>query len=257
MDRLTRLLCLAACAAVWIPSMGHAADGESRTYAILSLIGDKISVVGHESTTGSNKDQNRHDTMTLSDRVLDNTAVVAVDNAIKRLDARATTVSLASSDPKLYELQDKLFEPQDQSLALLEAVKIMLQNQNATHLVLITKHRSDAKLRLAHEYRGSGKIEGVGFYLDATLPTRRSDTYARGAGFLAPFAYIKVMLVDANTMAVIRERNTDESTTLSTARAEGSLRPVDVLTGAQKVAVLQEMIAKAITRAMPDLLGAR
>jgi hypothetical protein len=237
--------------------MGRAADAESRTYAILSLIGDKIYVVGHEPTTGSNKDQNRHDTMTLSDRVLDNTAVLAVDNAIKRLDARATTVSLASSDPKLYELQDRLFEPQDRSPALLESVKIMLQNQNATHLVLITKHRSEAKLRFAHEYRGSGKIEGVGFYLDATLPTRRSDTYARGAGFLAPFAYIKVMLVDANTMTVIREQSTDESTTLSTARAEGSLRPVDVLTGAQKVAVLQEMIGKAITRVMPDVLGAR
>src|SRR5437763_9965263 len=103
MDRLTRLVCLAACAAVWIPPMGHAADGESRTYAILSLIGDKICVVGHESMTGSNKDQNRHDTMTLSDRVLDNTALVAVDNAIKRLDAIQTTVSLASSDPELYE----------------------------------------------------------------------------------------------------------------------------------------------------------
>jgi len=257
MDRLTRLLCLAACAAVWIPSMGHAADGESRTYAILSLIGDKISVVGHESTTGSNKDQNRHDTMTLSDRVLDNTAVVAVDNAIKRLDARATTVSLASSDPKLYELQDKLFEPQEQSLALLESVKIMLQNQNATHLVLITKHRSDAKLRLMYQYAGSGKIEGLGFYLDATLRTTRPDTHAVGTGFMAPFAYIKLMLVDAKTMAVIRERNADESVALSIAYAPGSLRPADVLTGAQKVAALQRLISKGITGAMPDLLGAR
>src|SRR6266700_937728 len=238
MDRLTRLLCLAACVVLSIPSIGHAADGESRTYAILSLIGDKISVVGHESTTGSNKDQNRHDTMPLSDRVLDNTAVRAVDNAIKRLDPRATTVSLASSDPELYELQDKLFDPQEQSLALRESIKVMLQNQNATHLVLITKHRSEAKLRLAHEYRGSGKIEGVGFYLDATLPTTRSD-HAIGMGFLAPFAYIKVVLVDAKTMAVIRERNADESVALSTANAPGSLRPVDVLTGAQKVVALQ------------------
>jgi len=236
--------------------MGRAADGESRTYAILSLIGDKIYVVGHESTTGSNKDQNRHDTMTLSDRVLDNTAVLAVDNAIKRLDARATTVSLASSDPKLYELQDTLFEPQDQSPALLESVKVMLQNQNATHLVLITKHRSEAKLRFAHEYWGSGKIEGVGFYLDATIPTMRSD-HAIGMGFLAPFAYIKVTLVDAKTMAVIRERNADESVALSTANAPGSLRPADVLTGAQKVAALQRLISRAITRVMPDVLGAR
>src|SRR5207253_2091864 len=129
------------------------------------------------------------------------------------------------------------------------------QSQNATHLILITKHRGDALLRLATSYVGSGKIEGVGFYLDAGLVTRRSDTHARGNGFLAPFAYIKVTLVDAKTMAVIREQTVEESTTLSTARAEGSLNPADVLTPAQKTAALQGMIRRAIARAVPSVLA--
>lgn len=257
MDAIKRLLCLAGCVLVWTSSIGHAGDSDPQIYAVLSLIGDKISVVGHETTTGSNMDRNRQGTIELNDRVLDNTAVLAASSAIKRLDARATTVLLASGDPKLYELQDKLFERQEQSLALLESVKGMLQSQNATYLVLITKHRSEAKLRTAYEYVGSGKIEGVGFYLDATLPTKRTDTHAVGAGFLAPFAYVKVMLVDAKTMAVIREQSADESTTLSTAVATGSLRPADVLTGGQKLATLQNMIGKAIARVMPDVLAAK
>ena len=257
MDRINRFLCLAGCVLLCAPSIVYAAEGESRTYAVLSLIGDKISIVGHETTVGSNIDRNRRETRTVDGHALDTTAVLAASDAINRFDPRATIVMLSSSDPALYELQNELFEPQDRSRALLASIKEPAQSQNATHLVLITKHRSDALLRLANQSVGSGKIEGVGFYLDATLRTRRTDTHASGSGFLAPFAYIKITLVDAKTMAVIREQTVEESTTLSTARAEGSLNPADVLTPAQKTAALQGMIRRAIARGVPSVLASK
>jgi hypothetical protein len=89
---------------------------------------------------------------------------------------------------------------------------------------------------------GSGKIEGVGFYVDPTLPTRNAETNEMGAGFLATFAYIKVALVDATTMAVIREQTVEESATMLTGK---SLNPLDALTPAQKTAALRNMIIKA------------
>ena len=255
-DGIKRLLCLAIWVLIWTPSYGGASEGESRTYAVISLIGDKISIVGHQSTTGSNMDRNRQGSIAVDGRALDNMAVLAAINAIKRLDARAATVALTSSNATLYELQNELFEPQDRSVALLAALKELVHSQNATHLVLIIKHRGDALLRLQKEYTGSGKLEGVGFYLDADLRTKGPDTYATGPGFLAPFAYIKVTLVDAKTMGVIREQTVEGTTTVSTARAEGgSHNPGDVLTSAQKAAVLQAMIRKAIARAMPAVLG--
>ena len=168
------------------------------------------------------------------------------------------TVALPSSNATLYELQNELFEPEDRSVALLGAVKELVQSQNATHLVLITKHRGNAALRRAKEYVGSGKIEGVGFYLDAGLDvdSPRGLAMHTRRGFLAPFAYIKVTLVDAKTMGVIREQTVEETTTVSTARAEGgSHNPGDALTPAQKAAALQAMIRKAIARAMPAVLG--
>ena len=104
----------------------------------------------------------------------------------------------------------------------------------------------------------SGKIEGVGFYLDADLRTRRGDTGASGQGFLAPYAYIKVSLIDVKTMSVIRAQIAEETVALSTARAaEGSLRPADVLTPAQKTAALQNMIRQAVAKAMPGVLGVK
>ena len=252
---IKRLLCCAICALVWNPGFGQTSDNESRTYAVISLIGDKINIVGHQVTTGSNMDRNRQSPLAVDSRGLDETAILAAIDAIKRVDARVATVGLTVSNATLYELQNELFEPQDRSVALLAALKDLAQSQNATHIVLITKHRGAALLRLRDQYSGSGKIEGVGFYLDADLPTRRTDTNASGQGFMAPFAYIKIILVDAKTMAVIREQAAEESTAISTAYAEGSLRPADVLTPAQKVAALQTMIRRAVARAIPTVLG--
>jgi TPR repeat protein len=232
-------------------------DGDEATYAVLSLIGDKISLVGHAKTVGSHVDQNLHETITMNSRALDNAAVLAASNAVKRVDARATTVMMTSNDPKLYELQQRLFEGQDESNALLGSVKAMLLGQNATHLVLITKHRGDARLRLAHEYVGSGTIEGVGFYSDSSYAVRDSEKGGLGNGFLAPFAYVRVTLVDVKTMAVIRQRSVEESTTLSNAHAKGSLSPWDILTAEQKVTTLQKIIGAAMDRVVPEVVAGK
>jgi hypothetical protein len=243
MDDIKRLVCLAAFALASIPSSSHAADSAPRTYAVMSLIGDKISVVGHRATVGSSIDRNRQGAMTVQGHALDDMAVLAASDAISRFDPPASIVMLASNDPTLYELQDELFEPQQRSRALLaSAIRDPIQGQHATHLILIRKHRGDAAMRMQVQYVGSGKLEGVGFYVDPTLPTRNLETNEIGSGFLAPFAYIKVTLVDANSMAVIREQTVEESATMLTGK---SLNPLDALTPAQKTAALRSLIVKA------------
>jgi len=255
MGGIKRLLCLAGFALVYIPSNGYAADSPPRTYAVISLIGDKISVVGHRATVGSTIDRNRQGALAVQGRALDDTAVLAASDAISRLDPRASIVMLASNDPTLYELQDEVFEPQQRSRALLaSAIRDPIQGQHATHLILIRKHRADAALRMQVQYVGSGKIEGVGFYVDPTLPTRNLETNELGSGFLATFAYIKVALVDANTMAIIREQTVEESATTLTGK---SLNPLDALTPAQKTAALRSMIVQATTGGMKAVLGSK
>lgn len=186
---------------------------------------------------------------------LDDTAVLAASDAISRFDPRASIVMLSSNDPTLYELQDELFEPRERSRALLaSAITGPIQSQHATHLILIRKHRADAALRMQVQYVGSGKIEGIGFYVDPTLPTKNLETNETGAGFLATFAYVKVSLVDANTMAVIREQTVEESATMVTGK---SLNPLDALTAAQKTAALRSMIVKATASGVKAVLEAR
>ena len=255
MDGVQRLLCLAGFALVCVPSSGYAEDSAPRTYAVISLIGDKISVVGHRATVGSNMDRNRQGAMQVQGRALDDMAVLAASDAIGRLDPRASLVMLASNDPAVYELQDQLFEPQQQSRALLaSAIRDPIQSQHATHLILIRKHRADAAMRMQTQYVGSGKIEGVGFYVDPTLPTRNLETNELGVGFLASFAYIKVALVDAKTMVVLREQTVEESATMLTGK---SLNPLDALTPGQKTAALRSMIVKATADGVKAVLESK
>lgn len=255
MDGIKQLVCLVSFALVCVPSIGHAADIGPRTYAVISLIGDKINVVGHRATVGSTMDRNRQGAMAVQGHALDDTAVLAASDAIGRFDPRASIVMLSSNDPTLYELQDELFEPQQRSRALLgSAIKDPIQGQHATHLILIRKHRGDAALRMQVQYVGSGKIEGVGFYVDPTLPTKNLATNETGAGFLATFAYLNVTLVDANTMAVIREQIVEESATMLTG---SSRNPLDALTPAQKTAALRSMIIKATASGVKAVLESK
>jgi hypothetical protein len=255
MDKLRQLLCLVGFALVGVPSIGHAADSAPRTYAVISLVGDKINVVGHRATVGSTMDRNRQGAMAVQGHALDDMAVLAASDTIGRFDPRASIVMLSSSDPALYELQDEIFEPQPRSRALLaSAIKDPIQGQHATHLVLIRKHRGDAALRLQMQYVGSGKIEGIGFYVDPTLPVKYLETNETGAGFLAAYAYIKVTLVDANTMAVIREQTVQESATMLTGK---SFNPLDALTPAHKTAALRSVITKATASGVSAVLESK
>ncbi len=253
MHCLKRLLCLVGWTLVWAP-VGHAAGGDLRTYAVMSLIGDRISVVGHQDTVGSHTDMNKKETIALDGHVLDNVAMKAVSDAIKRLDAPATVVLLAASDPKLYEMQDKLFEQKDGSAPLLDSLKSLLRDQHATHLIPITKHRDEAALRMSAGYVGSGRIEGVGFYLDASYNYRGLPS---AKGFLAPFAYLKITLVDAKDMDVVREKVAENSYSVGTVRAKGSLNPWDAMTSKEKVSAMRTVINRAIANAMPEVIGAK
>ena len=71
---------------------------------------------------------------------------------------------------------------------------------------------------------------------------------------MATFAYIKVALVDANTMAIIREQTVEESATTLTGK---SLNPLDALTPAQKTAALRSMIVQATAGGMKAVLGSK
>src|SRR5690606_25492709 len=97
---------------------------------------------------------------------VDAEALFAAEDAIKRAKPGASVVLLGAKDPALYAAQAEFLDRGDGVQKLLPVVRKAVSGTGATRLVLIVKHRDDARLRIEGGHIGAGKLEGLGFYLD-------------------------------------------------------------------------------------------
>ena len=102
-----------------------------------------------------------------------------------------------------------------------------LAQTSATHLLLIQAQRSPSMLKARNASLGSGYLEGLGFYIDRELKMRRSDNGQVGVGFLAPYAYIKLQLINLASGETEREQVMTASGTISAAKNPRGRRSVE------------------------------
>jgi hypothetical protein len=239
--------------ALWAAQAVAAADAAGRNYAVLSLVFDEITVVIQRPGVGSNLNRNDQRKLALQDPALDEDAASAAGTAILRREPGSRAFLLAWSDPGLYELQESLFDKQQ---PYLQALKEVLKKTQATHLLLITKHRADAALQVQHTSLGTGKLRGVGFYVDDSELLRLADSGDTGRGYLAPYAYLMLTLLDAQTGETIRKETLTEAAVVPGA-GSGAENAWTVLTAQQKVTALKDVVRRAIEQGVPRLLDAR
>jgi hypothetical protein len=243
MDRRAWLLlaCLALC---------QPAAAQERTYAIMSLVGDQLLIVHQDISTGSRLDKNSRDYVELHTPALDNALVIAIEDAMRERDRSVKTVLLAARDPALFALQARGLEEGPLAL-LLPVVSPLAQKAGATHLVLASKHRDDSRIRMADGHVGAGRIEGLGFYVNDNMRVQNRNTGASTTGYIAPFGYFSLAVVDLATGAVVSQQLVREAYAISNQKAAV---PWNALTAEQKVQMLQQLIRRETRRAVPLLL---
>jgi len=151
-------------------------------------------------------------------------------------------------DPRLFALQDKLLAESGDSHDMSVALHDLLAKAGATDLLLVTKRRADALFPVVDgTVSGGGQIGGLGFFIDDV--TRMYDTthLQTGEGFLAPYAYIMVSLMDIGTMKLVRSKAVQQSSMALTVEAVNAVRAWDALTAAEKVKALDGVISTAVT----------
>ena len=218
---------------------------------VVSVMGDLITVVTHRPETGSRVDQNQTQQVALGEQGFDRFATQAAIEQARRAWPAAEVLGLELAPRAEIEaggwLQAQRFAPPAAILSRLEADGI-------THLLLLTRHRAEALLRLRGNSVGSGHLEGLGFYVDRALPVRRVDTGELGQGFLAPFAYFQVALIEVAGGRVLAAETLTASSSASAARGTKGLDPWDALDPAQKVAALQRLIRSELARVIPQMI---
>lgn len=253
--RIAAALALCSCATLAAPA-AEAPQAASRSFAVMSLIGDSLTVVTARPVTGSHVNQNETQALDDSSGALDLATLHAADEAIRSVDASAAPILLATDSPVLHKRQSQLID--GGRLVDTDGLVGELKKAGATDLLLITKHRASTALQAESETLGNGTLYGLGFYIDGSTPIRRSDTGAMASGFLAPYAYFQITLVDVATLAVEKQVSITAGKVLSNARnqSDSDPNPWNVLSGTEKFKALNELISDNLKDAVPKMIAA-
>jgi hypothetical protein len=229
------------------------ADDAGRRYAVLSLLSDQITIVGHDMGTGSSLDQNRRTAIAMPGNLLDKRMVLAIDTALRRAKVTPEPVLLFTTDAGIFAHQARLLDSDAGPAGLLQVLGPVLSSAHATHLVLASKYRHDAALQMHEGKVGSGKLEGLGFYVDRSMRTHVIETGESAVGFLSAFTYFRLSLIDLASGKVLKDVPVYASTTRSAARG-ASGDAWDAMTPEDKVAALDYLLRRETARVVPMLL---
>lgn len=224
-------------------------------YEVMSLVGDGLLIVQHRSSTGTSLERNERQFVPMHDPVIDRTALLAVDDAIRRADPAARPLLLGGHDPALLDAQTRMLEGSGTLQQIVDTLRPRLPKTGATRLILVVKTRHAASIRMGGDMHvGSGSLEGLGFYLDPGLPTARADTGEADYGLLAPFAYFELAMVDLASGKVVSEHPVYATASISAARSN-TLSAWDAMDNGRKMRAVEGLLREEVADAMPELLA--
>lgn len=224
-------------------------------YAVLSAVGDQMTVVRARTQTGSRLDRNDHEVAALPDSALDRLVLKHVDGTLKRAVPSAEVAALAVASGRLLDVQRQALARNRPSGEMARAFADVLPAGGADRLLLVIKHRAEASIPVAGGNIGLGRLEGTGFYVDRVTLLRSPDTGLIGTGFLAPFAYVRLVLADASGR-VLAERIIEAAESFHMSDARAGLQPWDMMTPSEKVAALDRLLQRHIESELPRLFAA-
>lgn len=224
-------------------------------YAVLSAVGDQMTVVRARTQTGSRLDRNDHEVAALPDRALDRLVLKHVDGALKRSVPSAEVAALAIANGRLLDVQRQALARNRPSGEMARAFADVLPAGGTDRLLLVIKHRGEASIPVTSGSIGFGALEGAGFYVDRVTVLRSPDSGFIGTGFLAPFAYVRLVLADASGH-VLAERIVEAAESFHMADARSGLQPWDMMTPGEKVAALDRLLQRQIEFELPRLFAA-
>ena len=98
-------------------------------------------------------------------------------------------------------------------------------------------------------------LNGIGFYVDNTTSIVRVGSNEDNPGFLSPFTYATVSLIDAATMRTIRSQAATQTTMALTVDSKDAVKAWDSLGAEAKVDALERSIRSAVERATTAVLA--
>ncbi|MDP2004201.1 MAG: hypothetical protein Q8K45_00855 [Rubrivivax sp.] len=231
------------------------AQSSPRAYAVVSEVAREVSVVIYQESTGSLIGNNMRQRIAVPEDALDKVVLVGARQALQKAEPGARIWLIAPTDTELFEGLQNATE--GERVAIPADLAAALRQNGSTHLLLFTRYRSDAQLRGYKTMFGSGRLEGLGFYVDRHTPGYIPETGDHIKGFLAPYTYFRATLIDAATAKVLHTRTIAKGVAVSSSETTAGKHAWDVWTPAQKMTSLRDMLMAEVAQVVAELAAAR
>lgn len=83
----------------------------------------------------------------------------------------------------------------------------------------------------------------------------RSEKLEESTGFLAPYAYFQVLIVDLNTLQVVRSETAMAGQVHVPVLGSRAVHPWESMDNGRKIEVLQSLLSEELGRVLPPLLA--
>lgn len=217
-----------------------------RKYAVLSLVGDSIHYTVYGRYAGTNVRDIR-----MSTPLFDQTALLAADDALKKALPDSTPL-LVVPNPILYAVQKTIVV--DGIFHAPPELDATLKTQQVTHLILISKYAVKSGVSVTEDCCGMGMLEGLGFYLNASIGLYIKQTGESTFGFMAPYANYKASLIDLSHSTVLAERKVQAAKSYTSLGVKGIVNPWEVRTPEQNMDLLKELLSANVAASVAKLL---
>ncbi len=228
--------------------------------ALLSLIGDRLHVVSKLPSTGTNSEPIKRDSIAIDTPMFDQQAMNASIRGLRRVMSKAEFAVLNARSPVLFDRQSSLFERSGQTIKMPEAIVDAARQQGANRILLILKRREDANFSFASgDVSTTPKLEGLGFFLDASMDTyavnAQGERTASGRGFVAPYVFVDLFLVDVATGRILGERGITAARTIASGTADGDpATSWNAMSSADRARIITQLLNDNIERRAEQLV---
>jgi hypothetical protein len=239
---LALLLCLAG---------GSALAQSTPRFAVISDVGDTLTVIHQGTSVGSNLDRNDRQKLKVKDSPLDNTALGAARQALLARYPNAPVSLFAVSEADAPFFNGERFTPPAELAA-------ELAKDGVTHVLVLTKLRTDSAMKTRDgTVLGTGRVDGLGFYIDHDTEMVSARTGQHGNGFIAAFVSVKATLVDLAQAKVLNSEGVRLSDMALAVGKDGQARSAwQAWSAQQKLQALQSLLIEGLGRAVPVTLSA-
>ena len=243
-----QLLQLAALGALPLSALGN--PGEARRFAVLSLVGESMTIVSFKPQTGSHLDQNERELIKLPEPTIDQAVLLAAEKELQGLQVKGEIQLVLPGGPQHYAGQEKLVD--DDNFKPNAALEAAIKQLSATHLLVLTRARTSGGLRGVRVPSGVRTLEGLGFYLDPAWREKSGNVLTVSSGMLAPYAHARIALVDLRSRKVLKQELISASRLLPT--PAGHRDPWVAVSDEVKMRALEDLLAQELKRVLPKLL---